>query len=195
MQRATRTITAGFFLASLASLAACGSGSKDDDAAAAADGADDTTIVTELPEPSSGEPEAGTDADADAGGGAPEGGFPSCEDLRPIVENVYLVDVSATEEIAGVCTVTFADGDLLDAFLNPGAPDQTSFDEFAAFTPGTGAIEVFGADAAVVSTENEAVTLLALVDGVGTISLVQRPAEAGDEDPLVDLAEALVALQ
>lgn len=126
-------------------------------------------------------------------GAAPVG----CDAIAAEVPAVYATPVEKTEDVAGVCTLTLAFGDRVEALWNRNAANDASF---ATVATGQSPVAVPGAAKAVGGYDAQGARVTVLVDGKGTWQLsltpeftASRAADQADVDKLAALAAAIVA--
>ncbi|MFN8037622.1 MAG: hypothetical protein U0Q07_00305 [Acidimicrobiales bacterium] len=120
-----------------------------------------------------------------------------CDAIAAEVPAVYATPVEKTEDVAGVCTLTLAFGDRVEALWNRNAANDASF---ATVATGQSPVAVPGAAKAVGGYDAQGARVTVLVDGKGTWQLsltpeftASRAADQADVDKLAALAAAIVA--
>lgn len=155
-----------------------------------------TTASTAAPSPTSSS--ASAPATAGGSGGSSSSAAPvRCEAIAAEVPAVWALPVSNTQDSAGICTITVAEGDQIEALWNRNATNAASF---ATVATGQSPVTVAGATKAVGGADAQGARATVLVDGKGTWQLsltpeytTSRAATQADVDKLVALASAVVA--
>lgn len=120
-----------------------------------------------------------------------------CAAIAAEMPAVWAAPIDKSEDVAGICTITIAGGDQVEALWNRNAASEASF---ATVATGQSPVTVAGATKAVGGADAQGARVTVLVNGKGTWQLsltpeytASRAATQADVDKLVALAGELVA--